>query len=71
MAAFCTASAPYRPWPIKDSGGLWYTEARVDNSVRRRSRRAGGRDWMVVLIGGLSERTTFWAIWGLLDKRRQ
>ena len=71
MAAFCTASAPYLPWPIKDSGGLWYTEARVDNSVSNRSSRAGGRDWMVDVIGGFSDRIMFCAIWALLESNRQ
>lgn len=56
---------------MKDSGGLWYTDARVESSERRRSSKAGGRDWMVVVMGGLSDRMTFCAIWGLLDSKRQ
>lgn len=59
MAAFCTASAPYLPWPMKVSGGLWYTDASVESSPRSCSSKAGGRDWMFVVMGGLSERTTF------------
>jgi len=59
MAAFCIASAPKRPCPRKVSGGLWYTEARVDSSVRSVSSKLGGNDWMVDVIGGLSESTIF------------
>jgi len=39
--------------------------------VRSRSSSADGNDWMVVVIGGLSERTTFCAVSGLLESNRQ
>jgi hypothetical protein len=57
MAARCIASAPKRPCPRNASGGLWYTEARVDSSVRSVSSSCGGSDRMVVVMGGLSDST--------------
>lgn len=60
IAASCSASAPNRPLPTNDSGGLWYTDARVDSSVRSCSSRAGGRLAIVVVMAGLSERTIFY-----------
>jgi hypothetical protein len=67
IAAFCMASAPKRPWPRNVSGDLWYTEARLDSSAMRVSRRAGGSDWIMVFMGGFSDRTTFYAV---LENRR-
>ena len=61
MARFCIASAPYLPWPTKVSGGLWYTEASVEISSRSWSKSAGGRDCMVFVIGGFSDKTIFCA----------
>jgi hypothetical protein len=57
IAACCIASAPNRPCPRNASGGLWYTEARVDSSVRSVSSSCGGNDRMVVVMGGLSDST--------------
>lgn len=59
IARFWTASAPNRPCPMKVSGGLWYTDAKVDISPSNCSNSPEGSACMVVVIGGLSERTIF------------